>query len=28
MYIDERMPRMRGIGDTAENEIPEKHRAD
>jgi general secretion pathway protein A len=27
MYIDERMPRMRGIGDTAENEIPEKHRA-
>ena len=28
MYIDERMPRMRGVGDTAENEIPEKHRAD
>jgi type II secretory pathway predicted ATPase ExeA len=28
MYIDERMPRMRGIGDTAENELPEKHRAD
>jgi hypothetical protein len=28
MYIDERMPRMRGIGDTAESEIPEKHRAD
>ena len=28
MYIDERTPRMRGIGDTAENEIPEKHRAD
>jgi len=28
MYIDERMPRMRGIGDTAENEFPEKHRAD
>ncbi|HEX9405158.1 MAG TPA: AAA family ATPase [Steroidobacteraceae bacterium] len=28
MYIDERMPRMRVIGDTAENEIPEKHRAD
>jgi hypothetical protein len=28
MYIDERIPRMRGIGDTAENEIPEKHRAD
>jgi general secretion pathway protein A len=25
MYIDERMPRMRGIGDTAENELPEKH---
>ena len=25
MYIDERMPRMRGIGDTAESEIPEKH---
>jgi type II secretory pathway predicted ATPase ExeA len=28
MYIDERMPRMRGIGDTIENEIPEKHRAE
>ena len=25
MYIDERMPRMRVIGDTAESEIPEKH---
>jgi type II secretory pathway predicted ATPase ExeA len=28
MYIDERAPRMRGLGDTAENEIPEKPRAD
>ncbi len=29
MYIDERMPRMRGVGDTAETELlPEKHRAD
>src|ERR1700686_4696364 len=24
MYIDERMPRMRGVGDTAETELPEK----
>ena len=28
MYIDERISRMRGLGDTAENELPEKHRAD
>ena len=28
MYIDERMPRMRGVADTAETELPEKHRAD
>ena len=28
MYIDERMPRMRSIGDTAENELPEKHHTD
>ncbi len=28
MYIDERIPRMRGVGDTAEPELPEKHRAD
>jgi type II secretory pathway predicted ATPase ExeA len=26
MYIDERAPRMRGLNDTAENEIPEKLR--
>jgi type II secretory pathway predicted ATPase ExeA len=26
MYIDERVPRMRGLGDTAENEVPEKLR--
>jgi type II secretory pathway predicted ATPase ExeA len=26
MYIDERVPRMRGLNDTAENEIPEKLR--
>ncbi|HEY4446866.1 MAG TPA: AAA family ATPase [Steroidobacteraceae bacterium] len=28
MYIDERAPRMRGLGDTAETEFPEKPRAD
>jgi type II secretory pathway predicted ATPase ExeA len=28
MYIDERMPRMRSVGDTADTELPEKHRAD
>src|SRR5260370_3668860 len=28
IYIDERMPRLRGIGDTAETAIPENHRAD
>jgi type II secretory pathway predicted ATPase ExeA len=28
MYIDERMPRLRGLGDTADIESPEKHRAD
>jgi hypothetical protein len=28
MYIDERMPRMRSAGDTVENELPEKPRAD
>jgi hypothetical protein len=26
MYIDERAPRMRGLNDTAENELPEKLR--
>jgi type II secretory pathway predicted ATPase ExeA len=28
MYIDERVPRMRGLGDTAETELPEKPRPD
>jgi general secretion pathway protein A len=28
MYIDERVPRMRGLGDTAEIELPEKPRPD
>ena len=28
MYIDERVPRMRGLSDTAETELPEKPRAD
>jgi general secretion pathway protein A len=28
MYIDERVPRMRGLGDTAETEMPEKPRTD
>jgi general secretion pathway protein A len=28
MYIDERVPRMRGLGDTAETEMPELPPAD
>jgi general secretion pathway protein A len=28
MYMDERLPRMRGLGDTAETEFPEKPRPD
>jgi hypothetical protein len=28
MYIDERVPRTRGLGDTAETELPEKPRPD
>jgi general secretion pathway protein A len=28
MYLDERVPRMRGLGDTAETEFPEKPRPD
>jgi general secretion pathway protein A len=28
MYIDERIPRLRSVSDTADIELPEKHRAD